>query len=298
MTVNDDTFHPNARLIAEAGKLGHQVMLIDPYGVSCCVDSHDSKIFFKPDTMLAPGFNHKDSLPDLILPRQGSPMGEYGFVLLRHFAMLGVPLVNGLEGITIAKHQYITLQQLCRAGLRVPQAFFVTRPDNFYAAVNALGGFPVVAKQVDGMGGDGVERLGGKDAAMAYLKTHFIPGKGVVVEPFIHHECALRLLVVNNKVAGAMALTPDPGQFKANIHQNARSAGFQPDEKIADMAIRSAQACCLDIAGVDILMAKDCGPVVIEVNYSPGFRGLEAATGKNIAKIMLECAISLSGFRP
>lgn len=297
MTVNDDTFHPNARLMAEADKLGHQVVLIDPYGVSCYVDSHDPKIFFAPEAVLDRGFNYQDGLPDLILPRQGSPMGEYGFVLLRHFAMLGVPLVNGLEGITIAKHQYITLQQLCRAGLRVPRAFFVTRPDNFYAAVNALGGFPVVAKQVDGMGGDGVERLGDKDAAMAYLKAHFIPGKGVVVEPFIHHEFALRLLVVNNKVAGAMALTPGPGQFKTNVHQNASSAGFHPDKKITDMAIRSAQACCLDIAGVDMLMTEDCGPVVIEVNYSPGFKGLEAATGKNIAKIILECAISRSNTR-
>lgn len=292
MTVNDATFHPNARLMAEAGKLGHQVVLINPYGIACCVGGHDPKIFFKPDSMAAPGDQYEDDLPDLILPRQGSPMGEYGFVLLRHFAMLGVPLVNGIDGITISKHQYITLQQLSRAGLPVPGAFFVTRQDNFYAAVDALGGFPVVAKQVDGMGGDGVSRLADKNAAQAYLDDYFMPGKGVVVEPFISHEKNLRLLVVNGRVAAAMSLTPAPGQFKANIHQKGISAAFQPDKTIADMAVRSARACCLDIAGVDIMMTKDQGPVVIEVNYSPGFRGLEAATGKNIAKTILNCAIS------
>lgn len=297
MTVNDNTFHPNARFMAEADKLGHELVLIDPYGVACCVDNHDSKLFFKPDTMVDPDFNYKENLPDLILPRQGSPMGEYGFVLLRHFAMLNVPLINGIDGITISKHQYITLQQLSRAGVCVPRAFFVIRQDNFFAAVQALGGYPVVAKLVDGMGGQGVVKLKDKDAAKDYLDAFFIPGKGVVLEPFIPHECALRLLVVDGKVASAISLTPSPGQFKANIHQQSVSCAFQPDKKIADIAVRSARACCLDIAGVDMIVTKDRGPLVLEVNYSPGFRGLEAATGKNIAKIILDCAISLSGNR-
>ena len=291
MTVNDSTFHPNARLMAQAKKQGHNIILIDPYSAACCVGSHGPHMFFTPGGAGEHGFAHQEGLPDLILPRQGSAMGEYGFVLLGHFAMMGVPLVNSIEGITIAKHQFITLQTLCQKGLPVPRAFFVTREDNFFSAVADLGGFPVVAKQVDGMGGDGVAKLLDKNEAADYLSRYFSPVKGVVVEPFIPHEKNFRLLVADDTVAAAVCLTPAPGQFKANIHQQAIAAAFKPDKHIADLAVRAARACCLDIAGVDVMVTKDFGPVIIEVNYSPGFRGLEAATGKNIAKMILECAL-------
>ena len=94
----------------------------------------------------------------------------------------------------------------------------------------------------------------------------------MVAEPFILHKKSLRLLVVNAVVAAAIPLTQVPGQFKTNMHQKGISNAFKPDKKIAE-AVRSGRACCLGITGVDMMMTKDRGPVVIEVNYSPGFRG-------------------------
>ncbi len=161
ITVKDSTFHPNGRLIEEAGRLGHEVgVLIDPYRVSCHVGGNGAGIFIGTDAVTGDGPGPGMVLPDLILPRQGSPMGEYGFVLLRQLAMLRVPLVNSLEGVTISKHQYITLQRLFRAGLPVPHAFFVTRQDTFFSAVEALGGFPVVVKQVGRFRGRGCGKTG------------------------------------------------------------------------------------------------------------------------------------------
>ena len=152
----------------------------------------------------------------------------------------------------------------------------------------------MVAKQVDGFGGQGVEKLENPDAADSYLGRWLNPSKGLVVEPFIPHCQEQRVLVAGGKVIGAMTLTPAPGQFKANFHQKAVPKAFVPDDATADLAIRAVLACGLEIAGVDMIMTEAQGPVILEVNYSPGFKGLELATGKNIAGPILEHAILVS----
>jgi len=290
MTVNGFEFHPNARFREEAARSGHQIMLIDPYGMGCTFDPKGPGVFMDTDT----------GIPDLVMPRQGSPMGEYGFVLLRQFAALGLPLVNSIEGVTIARNQFISLQQLSLAGLPVPDSAFVTREDLFFAAVQRLGGFPVVAKQVDGMGGDGVVMLNTREEADIFLGTCLIPQKGLVVQAFLdpRDRTDLRVLVIAGKVAGAMALTPVPGQFKANIHQQAKARPFDLPESLKGMAVSAARACRLDIAGVDMMVRPGHGAVISEVNYSPGFRGLEQATGLNIAGMILDHVVHLlPGFK-
>ena len=283
MTINGFEFHPNARFRQEAAKRGHGIMLIDPYGMGCMIEEG------KPGVFMA---DHPD-LPDLVMPRQGSPMGEYGFVLLRQFDALGIPLKNSLEGVTIARNQFITLQHLTAARIPVPDTCFVTREDNFFRAVAKLGGYPVVAKQVDGMGGDGVTLVNSREEARAYLSSRFSPRKGGLVQAYILPEDRMdvRLLVIGNKVTGAMALTPATGQFKANIHQQGRARPFVPDRQQVKMAVAAARACCLDVAGVDMLVTQGQGSRIIEVNYSPGFRGLEEATGLNIAGKILDHVI-------
>ncbi len=287
MTINGFDFHPNARFRQEAEKRGHRIMLIDPYGMGCVIEKDRHGIIL-PD---------HPNLPDLVMPRQGSPMGEYGFVLLRQFDALDIPLRNSIEGVTIARNQFITLQRLTLAGIPVPDTCFVTREDTFFRAVEKLGNYPVVVKQVDGMGGDGVTLLNNPDEAQAYLKSYFSPRKGVLLQAFIKPEDRMdvRLLVIGDNVAGAMALTPAPGKFKANIHQQGKARPFVPTREQATMAVAAARACCLDVAGVDILVTAGHGAKgaqVIEVNYSPGFRGLEEATGLNIAGSILDHVIT------
>ncbi|WDP92615.1 MAG: RimK family alpha-L-glutamate ligase [Desulfobacter sp.] len=286
MTVNGFDFHPNMRFKEEAAKLGHRIQLIDPYGMGCVLNRAGASVFM----------GDKAGLPDLVMPRQGAPMGEYGFVLLRHFTAMDIPLVNGIKGVAIARNQFISLQQLSLAGLQVLDCVFVNCRDNFFAAVERLGGFPVVAKQVDGMGGEGVAKLETDEAALAYLDAHFTPRKGLVVQAFLPPKgrTDIRALVIGGRVAGAMALTPAPGQFKANVHQQGRARAMELAGELKQMAVSAARACCLEVAGVDMMVLPGREPVIGEVNYSPGFRGLESATGLNIAGMILDHALSFA----
>jgi ribosomal protein S6--L-glutamate ligase len=292
LTINGPDFHPNGRLARAAVVRGHDLVLIDPYQVICCLEKQGTDIQGDGFSMAISG-----GRPDVVLPRQGSPMGEYGFVLLRQFYAMGIPLVNGLAGVTIARHQFITLQTLAAAGIPVPDSFFVTRASLFFDAVARLGGYPVIAKQPSGMGGDGVVKLDTRDQARAWVTSQLDPVKGLVVQRFFPPQGRVdaRILVIGNRVAGAMKLVPAPDDFRTNIHQKALADAFEPPGPWAQMAVAAAKACCLDIAGIDLMVPKGDGPCVVEVNYSPGFRGLEAATGIDIAAKIIDHAVRSTG---
>jgi len=291
MTVNGIDFHPNRRLI-EAAHSGHRILLMNPYDIFCTMDMKKSG---GADFSLFP-MDTAGLVPDVILPRQGSPMGEYGFVLLRHFVKMKIPLVNGIEGVTLAKNQYMTLQTMGAAGIAVPDSCFITRKTSFFKAVEHLGGFPVIAKQVDGMGGDGVVKIETRTQAQGYLDTQLNPLKGMLVQKFLDPSGRqdIRMLVIGGRLAGAMALKPSPGDFRANIHQNGQATPIDPPGEWVKIALNAVKACCLEIAGVDMIIEKGGLPLVVEVNYSPGFRGLEAATGIDIARQILDYVISVA----
>lgn len=281
MTVNGFDFHPNGRLREAAESRGHEILLINPYETIC--------------TLMAgkPGLSMEGPMPDVVLPRQGSPMGEYGMVVLGQFARMGIPLINRMEGVVIAKNQYRTLQALSQADIPVPDTCFITRKACFFRAVKALGGFPVVAKQVDGMGGDGVAKIETFSQAEIFIDTHLNSLKGMLVQQFIPTEGRqdLRMLVVGGRLAGAMALVPPPGDFRANIHQNSRASALDPPQHWVQLGLDSAAACSLDIAGVDMIVEKTGHPRVVEVNYSPGFKGLESAIDRDIAQQIIDHVI-------
>lgn len=284
LTINDFSFHPNMRLKQAAEDSGNEIILINPYDILCslkdsCFEFFIEKIYKKID---------------VIMPRQGSPMGDYGLVLLRQFNHSGTPLVNGLKGITIARNQFITLQTLASSGLPVPATLFITKLASFLPAVKQLGGFPVVIKQVDGMGGDGVIKVNSQIEAQAFLTQNLPARKGLVVQQFIEPQerTDIRVLVIGEKIAGAMALVPDGHDFRTNIHQKGHDRSVELTESLASIALKAAKACHLQIAGIDLIIENGRSPLILEVNYSPGFKGLEASTGKDIAKLMLKYVTS------
>ncbi len=284
LTVNNFDFHPCMRLKQAAEEQGHHVILINPYNMLSEITGNRSDFSIKD----------MDQKIDVIMPRQGSPMGDYGLVLLRQFMQSGIPLVNGLTGITTARNQYITLQALASAGLPVPNTIFITSRKAFARAVDKLGGYPVVIKQVDGMGGDGVIKADKEQDGIIFLDKHLKERRGVIVQQFFDPEkrVDVRLLVIGDKVAGAMLLKPRKDEFRANINQNARAGPTEPSEEQIKTALESTRACHLEIAGVDLIVQKDCTHRVIEVNYSPGFKGLEAVTGVDIAKQIIDYVTS------
>jgi ribosomal protein S6--L-glutamate ligase len=287
LTVNDFSFHPNSSLREAAREYGHKIILINPYGMIAGINNNKFEYYI----------NSLDDNLDVVMPRQGSPMGDYGFVLLRHFDKLKIPLVNGLESITITKNQYITLQILASSGLTVPNTCFIVKKELFTKAVNQVGGFPVIIKQVDGMGGSGVIKANNEKDVLAFLEDNLKERKGVLVQQFFPPEkrMDIRVLVIGGKVAGAMKLEPQKENFRANIHQNGAAQRFELSKDMEKIAIKAAKACKLEIAGIDFIIEKDGNPVVIEANYSPGFKGLETATGIDIAGQIIKYVDSTYG---
>ncbi len=168
LTVNDFSFHPNKRLKQAANKLGHKIILINPYDMIAGIK--DKSFEYSIDKII-------DNI-DVIMPRQGSPMGDYGLVLLRQFNKLDIPLVNDLESITITRNQYTTLQVLMSSDISVPDTYFITKKELFKEAVNRLEGFPVIVKQVDGMGGTGVVKIDDEKDALKFLEQNLKNKKG------------------------------------------------------------------------------------------------------------------------
>ncbi|MFH2091573.1 MAG: RimK family alpha-L-glutamate ligase [Pseudomonadota bacterium] len=280
LTINDFNFHPNLRFAQAAKERGHEIILINPYKMLSTLNNDE--FGFSVSKMV--------KIPDIILPRQGSPMGDYGLCLMRQFEQMGIALVNGLEGVTIARNQYITLQALAASRIPVPSSCFITEKINFSEAIDFLGGYPVVVKQVDGMGGEGVIKVDRLEQAFPFLDRQLKEKKGIIVQTFIPPEgrMDIRLLVVGKKVVGTMKLEPGKHDFRANIHQNGQAEAIEPSPLWIDLAVNAATACCLEIAGVDMIVEKNGLPKILEVNYSPGFKGLEAATGLDIAGKIIE----------
>jgi ribosomal protein S6--L-glutamate ligase len=287
LTINDFNFHPNRRLKETAKKLGHNITLINPYDI--IAQLHSGKFEYSiTKSIKHTKRNQTTNNIDVIMPRQGAPMGDYGLVLLRHLKLMDIPLINGLNSITITRNQYITLQVLASSGLPVPHTCFITKKANFLKAAKQVcpgSVFPVILKQVSGMGGDGVIKANNEKNAMSFLEAYLKNRSGVIIQQFIPPKKRkdIRIFVIGAQIAGAMELEPQGSEFRANIHQLGEAKEFKLSENLKQLALKASKACDLEIAGIDIIIEKNGHPLIIEVNSSPGFRGLEAATRVDIA---------------
>jgi ribosomal protein S6--L-glutamate ligase len=275
ITVRDHEYHPNRRLIEAAAEQGHQAMLIHPYRVWPCLDKGKPILVGQP----------KITQIDVILPRQGATIGDSCLALIRHLSFMGIPVVNDLNSIRLAKNQFMTLMALTEAGVNVPDTVFVNSTQGFHDALVHLGGFPVVIKQTSNRQGTGVVLLENERSAHSVIHDHLDKRTGLLVQRFIHPKGRqdIRALVVGGKIAGAIELWPIEGDFRANIHLGGKSRPKDLSNGLENIAIKATEAIGLDIAGVDLILDQDGKINVIEVNYSPGFRGMEAATGVDIA---------------
>jgi ribosomal protein S6--L-glutamate ligase len=282
VTVEDRTYHPNRRLLEAASRKGHHLSLIHPYRfhpeISC------GKLGLR-------GIE-SDRLPDVILPRQGATVGESSLALISHLALMGIPMVNSLHAILLSRHQFLTLQVLSRAGLPVPDTFMVNSPEGVREAVSGLGGVPVVVKQTSGRQGEGVVLVRSDQEAEEVAQHGLDKYKGLLIQRFIPPEGRrdIRVLVIGNRMAGCMELRPEPGDFRANFHLTGKSLAVDIDPVQRQIAQKASAALGLDIAGVDLVVDREGRTLVIEVNYSPGFKGLEAATGLDIAGSIVDFA--------
>lgn len=273
LSARDRTYHPNMRLLEASRKRGHEARLIHPK--HCRPTLADGRMTVEGP---APG-------PDALLPRIGATINDYALALIRHFELSGTDVINGFSAIALTRDKFLGLETLAADGIPVPRSILVSNPGNLEKAVDELGGCPVVVKALRSRQGKGVFLLEGFPEAADLLDRFDARNRGLLVQEYIPpaNRLDVRLLAVGDRIPAALALTPQEGDFRANIHQNGLAHALDPEPALAELALRAKKVLGLDIAGVDIIIARSGDPWVIEVNYSPGFKGLEAVSGLDIA---------------
>jgi len=289
LSVRDPNYHPNQRLLEAASASGYPAILI--HTRDCLSEIEDGR--------LALTLNEGEG-PGVLLPRIGATINDYALAVVRHFEISGVRVINGFHAILLARNKFLSLQTLAAAGLPVPNTRLAVNSRGFNHAVDALGGYPVVAKTPSARQGSGVARIDTPLMSEFVMENLQDNSRGVLVQEYLPPKGRkdIRAFVVGREVIGAMELTPPSGDFRSNIHLTGAGRPAVLDRELSELAVRSARVLGLEIAGTDIIVDRQGAPKVVEVNYAPGFRGLEAATGSDIAARIIQYAAETSLERP
>jgi len=226
----------------------------------------------------------------VLIPRIGRSMTDFGKMLLRQLEMMGLRLTLQSEALATARNKFIATQVLREAGVPVPRSVLLgSRPDFMETA--QLVPYPAVLKILSGTQGVGVMRVNDLDETAAIVDTLKFLGQTVLLQEYIPNPgIDIRALVVGDHVIGSMKRIAPANEWRANVHLGAKGVPVELDQATQAIAVRASKAVGLEISGVDLIFRGD-EPVILEVNVSPGFRGLMQATGVNAADAMVEYAI-------
>ncbi len=276
--------HSIRRMLREAKKSRIQCDVIDPLDCQLIVDGEQSRILVGPKAI--PEY-------DAIIPRIGASITGYGLAVVRQFETLGAYPINSSQAIAESRDKMRSLQVLTQAGLQVPATALTRSQRGLRMAVEAVRGLPVVLKILEGTQGLGVMLMHTPISLSSVLDTLHGLEKDVILQQFIAEGAGhdYRVFVIGGKVAAAMLRTAPEGDFRTNIHRGGSGELVKNLPRAYERAaIRATKVLGLEIAGVD-LMSSHQGPLILEVNSSPGFEGIEQATGMNIAAMMIRHTI-------
>jgi len=268
------------RLIEAAESRGHQPVVVDFLRCYMNIASHNPTIHFHGKEL-----NNIDA----VIPRIGSSVSFYGAAVVRQFEMMGILSLVKSVGITRAQDKLHSLQMLSCKGIGLPITGFANRPDEIEDLIRMVGGAPLVIKLLSGTQGIGVVLAETKQAASSVIEAFMGLKANILVQEYIEEAkgADIRCFVIGNKVVAAMERKAKSGEFRSNLHRggSSRLIKITPEER--STAVRSAKILGLSVAGVDILRANH-GPVVMEVNSSPGLQGIEKVTGKDVAGMIID----------
>jgi ribosomal protein S6--L-glutamate ligase len=226
---------------------------------------------------------------DAVIPRIGASVTFYGAAVLRQFEMMGVYPLNESVALSRSRDKLRASQLLSRKGIGLPITGFANKPDDIEDLIKMVGGAPLVIKLLEGTQGIGVVLAETKKAAQSVIESFLGLNISVLVQEYITEAggADIRCLVIGDKVVAAMKRQGAEGEFRSNIHRGGSASLIKITPEERSTAVRAAQTMGLNVCGVDILRSNH-GPVVMEVNSSPGLQGIESATGKNIAGLIIE----------
>lgn len=275
----DGTLYSCKRLREAATSRGHQIEILDPLSCYMSIDPAASAVHYKGRQL--PHF-------DAVIPRIGSAITYYGTASLRQFEMLGSYPLNESVAIMRARDKLRSLQLLARQGIDLPVTGIAHSPDDTSDLIVMVGGAPLVVKLVEGTQGIGVVLAETRQAAESVIDAFRGLNAHILVQEYIEEAKGrdIRCLVVGDEVVAAIERQAKEGDFRSNLHRGgvATVATITPRER--ELALAAVKTLGLDVAGVDILRANR-GPLVMEVNASPGLEGIEKTTGVDIAGKMI-----------
>lgn len=274
------TNRTSMRLVEEFGRRGIPMTPVDPFDCAIHVASDGPFLVCKGTELRA----------DLVMPRFGPGLTEFGLALLRQFERAGVRALNGSLAIARARDKFRCLQSLAERGVPVPVSL-LARETEIERALEALPGDGCVAKVLQGSQGTGVLRFRDRKHAARFLTTTGRMKQNILVQEFVEAPRDLRVFVVGGRCVAAMARTIGD-DFRANLHLGGTGTPVDLTPPLEDLARRAVDAVGLDVAGVD-LIESERGPLVLEVNPSPGIEGIEAVTGRDVAGSVAEYAGAL-----
>jgi ribosomal protein S6--L-glutamate ligase len=268
------------RLIESAEQRGHEVRVLDVLRCYMNITSMRPSIHYK-------GENITDF--DAVIPRIGASVTFYGTAVLRQFEMMGVYPLNESVAITRSRDKLRSLQLLARKGIGLPVTGFAHSPDDVQDMLKMVGGAPAVIKLLEGTQGIGVVLAETEKAAESVIEAFMGLRANILIQEFIREAggADIRCFVIGGKVVAAMKRQGKEGEFRSNLHRggSATLVKLTPEER--STAVRAAAIMGLNVCGVDILRSNH-GPVVMEVNSSPGLEGIEHATDKDVASMIVQ----------
>ena len=263
------------RLVEAGEKKGHEMVVIDHSQCNLVIEKKKPSIIYKGKEI---------TNVDGVIPRIGASITLYGTAVVRQFEMMKVFTATESQALVRSRDKLRSLQILSRAGLGLPKTIFSNYSKDVTQIVERAGGAPLVIKLLEGTQGLGVVLADNQNSAESILEAFNGLQARVIVQEFIKEAkgADLRVFIVDGVVVGAMKRQGKEGEFRSNLHRGGSANIIELSEEEENAALKAARAMGLGIAGVDMLQSER-GPLILEVNSSPGLEGIEGATGKDIA---------------
>ena len=269
------TLYSTARLVLAARSRGHEVTVADPLDFRIVVSRGRPSMFLGGQPV---------PRADLVLPRIGASITNYGLAVVRQFDMMGVPVLNTAVAIARSRDKLRAMQLLTKKNIDVPITVCARTPDSVELALSFVGGVPAIVKLQQGAQGIGTMIAETPQAVTSLLETLWAMGQDIILQEYIAESKGrdYRAIVVGGRVVAAMRRQAKSGEFRSNLHRGGLGVRVTLDKRYVAAAIAATRVMGLEIAGVDMLESK-VGPKILEINSSPGLVGIERASGVDVA---------------
>ncbi len=279
MLTNRNGHNTQDRLRWTAENRGHQLDAINPLRCSMDITGQGPRLCHEGKPLT--GY-------DAVIPLLTASTTEFGMAVLRQFECMGALSLNASSAVAVARDKLHSLQLLHQGGVAVPETAFAHERARAEEMVDSVGGTPAVIKLLQGRQGIGVVLADSKQSARSAIEAFRSIKHYVIAQRFIEEaaSCDIRVIVIDGVVVAAMKRSGQPGEFRSNLHRGGDPEPVEITSAERTVALRATHAVGLNVCGVDILRSKD-GPLVIEVNSTPGLKGAEQASGGDIASRMI-----------